>query len=138
VVGTPNHYEMPFLPLEDASSLAPSSLSASPEPLSDPQGLLRHVNVWSGGILGTELEGLRTPHHSILLHWQRLLQERHEQHRLVQNRLLESSLLERALWTMPPQERMAGLVFHQPSMATMRRRAAALAMALRQNLMNNV
>jgi hypothetical protein len=62
----PNLYEMSFLPLEDTSSLAPSLLSASPVPLSNPEELC-NVNVLLGGILEREHEGLQTPHHWVMM-----------------------------------------------------------------------
>jgi hypothetical protein len=77
----------------------------------------------------------------VLVHLQRLLQERCHQQRMVQNVILAPSAergylnIVRALRT-TQQERITGLLLNEPGIATSRNRA--LAMALRQNMMPNM
>jgi hypothetical protein len=129
----PNLYELPFLHEDGASSSAQLLLTTSPVPL-------------SAIVPRTENEGLRTTQNrTMMLHLQRLLlQERQRQQQMMQNLLLaptvESGYLNviRALDTLrtTQQGRITGLLLNEPSVATIRNRA--LAMALRQNVMHNL
>jgi hypothetical protein len=124
--------------MEDASSSAQSSLSTSPVPLGE-QAELSQAN-----IPRTEHEGLRTPYNwAMILHLQRLVLQEWQQ-QMVQTLLLAPTVdtgylnVVRALDTVrtTQQGRITGLLLNEPSVATIRNRA--LAMALRQNVMHNI
>jgi hypothetical protein len=156
-VVTPDHYSMPFVPVQGGSTgtaSPPVLLSTTPVPLREEQesSQARAVASLTEGTLGAGIgeigAAVPSPHDwAKLLHWKRvLLLERQELERQMQNQRLLASTLEmrhmelvRALTAQTELGRAAPPGFvsrhhmdNNPDAVTMRRRA--LAVALLQNL----